>query len=258
MGKSRYRVKMVGTIFIALLCGALALLWPQWREELEAKYGSYGPYGPPIPPPGQSLQLSDFPGSKVLISGPNPVQMMKTEPTTYVYKIILNANIDNTKGVFDAVPSLFTVSNIQVTCGASTFFADDMLRVTDIVWDLGNCNNSTSQSLTVTMKTSQKTGSSRKPPTYEPKSCGPLYLNKGAYLINPTTLNAESKQSNSLFVAACLNASDTIGCIDNDHDGWTYDCGDCDDSDPTINPGAQEICDDGIDNNCDGQIDEGC
>ncbi|MBI5116108.1 putative metal-binding motif-containing protein [Candidatus Poribacteria bacterium] len=31
--------------------------------------------------------------------------------------------------------------------------------------------------------------------------------------------------------------------------------GDCDDSDPSVNPGAQEACSDGVDNNCDGLID---
>ena len=43
--------------------------------------------------------------------------------------------------------------------------------------------------------------------------------------------------------------------IDNDGDGYTDDV-DCADDDETINPSASETCD-GLDNNCDGVIDEG-
>ncbi len=50
-------------------------------------------------------------------------------------------------------------------------------------------------------------------------------------------------------------------CADNDRDGWPA-CGstvevdlDCDDADPYVYPGKREMCN-GIDDNCDGAIDE--
>jgi MYXO-CTERM domain-containing protein len=50
-------------------------------------------------------------------------------------------------------------------------------------------------------------------------------------------------------------------CTDVDQDGYGSGCApgpDCDDNDPSINPGALERCGDGKDNNCNGIIDEGC
>ena len=51
-------------------------------------------------------------------------------------------------------------------------------------------------------------------------------------------------------------------CIDADRDG--YGVGpvcwglDCNDADPDVNPGVWERCGNNVDDNCDGQIDEGC
>ena len=48
-----------------------------------------------------------------------------------------------------------------------------------------------------------------------------------------------------------------IDLIDNDHDGFTKMQGDCNDSNPNMFPGAPEICEDGVDQNCDG-MDSNC
>ena len=44
--------------------------------------------------------------------------------------------------------------------------------------------------------------------------------------------------------------------IDHDGDGYTENQGDCNDADASVHPSALEVEDDGIDNNCDGQVDE--
>nr|HOO45290.1 MopE-related protein [Deltaproteobacteria bacterium] len=75
----------------------------------------------------------------------------------------------------------------------------------------------------------------------------------------------DGDSSIGLYVTTCTDGyaweyrfkvSDTG--IDADGDGYTYAQGDCDDSDPDIHPGAIDVCGDGIDNDCDGVIDDGC
>ena len=69
-----------------------------------------------------------------------------------------------------------------------------------------------------------------------------------------------------LFVIACSSDSKVIPdtgqvsnlvdeSIDADGDGFNSS-EDCDDTDPDVYSGAEEICD-SVDNNCDGEIDEG-
>jgi hypothetical protein len=41
-------------------------------------------------------------------------------------------------------------------------------------------------------------------------------------------------------------------------DGYAANDDDCDDMNPWVNPAATEECEDGMDNNCDGSVDEGC
>jgi len=70
---------------------------------------------------------------------------------------------------------------------------------------------------------------------------------------NPITLNdAQFCLSGAYTMQGAADPTE----VDNDGDGFSVAAGDCDDDNPLINPSAEEICD-GLDNNCNGEEDEG-
>jgi len=60
----------------------------------------------------------------------------------------------------------------------------------------------------------------------------------------------------------CTGTGPDPNAVDNDRDGYTENQNDCDDSNPNINPGADECLFDGtgngVDDDCDGVVDNGC
>ncbi|MFH1217849.1 MAG: putative metal-binding motif-containing protein [Pseudomonadota bacterium] len=99
-------------------------------------------------------------------------------------------------------------------------------------------------------------------------ACGPVDCNDGNAAVRPTAAeNCTDGIDNDCDGLIDAQDPSAVGCppacTDNDGDTYAVEggaCGpvDCDDSNAAINPGAAEVCGDGIDNTCNGVIDEGC
>jgi hypothetical protein len=59
------------------------------------------------------------------------------------------------------------------------------------------------------------------------------------------------------FIKDWLDCEHAPGGTDKDGDGVPW-CNDCNDANAAVHPGAPEVCGNKIDDNCDGQVDEGC
>jgi len=77
-------------------------------------------------------------------------------------------------------------------------------------------------------------------------------LAPGVHQLTFTVLDTEGYDASSVVYFTVVAGTE----IDDDEDGWTESQGDCDDSDPSINPGEEEV-ENGVDDNCDDQVDEG-
>jgi hypothetical protein len=98
--------------------------------------------------------------------------------------------------------------------------------------------------------------------------CGPVDCDDTDATVNPNAvedcLDGIDNNCNDLVDTLDDTAANCpLACTDDDIDNYALEggtCGpaDCNDTDGSVNPGATEICDDGIDNDCDGSIDEGC
>lgn len=76
------------------------------------------------------------------------------------------------------------------------------------------------------------------------------------YDVYNTCNNVDNSTVDGAFAAYYDQVAPWLGsggpCTDDDGDGYCEEVDDCDDADASINPGAEEICEDGIDNDCDG------
>lgn len=78
-----------------------------------------------------------------------------------------------------------------------------------------------------------------------------VVLSEGVHTVTLSALDGEGQEGSASIV---LTVQDPLA-VDDDHDGYSENDGDCDDADSSRYPGAPEYCD-AVDNDCDGMINE--
>jgi hypothetical protein len=102
--------------------------------------------------------------------------------------------------------------------------------------------------------------------SYQWSANGQVYTQSGTYTYNTNCqdyiLNITIITSTTYYADVDNDGYGDVGISTSSCNGtpigYTTQSGDCNDNNANINPGATEICGNGIDDNCDGNIDEGC
>ena len=89
--------------------------------------------------------------------------------------------------------------------------------------------------------------------------CGGELTDRSRSVLGRRLRNTLGAAVTPLVLTACygvggLETDSDLPGEDLDEDGYTADV-DCDDDDASVHPGAAEICDDGVDNDCDQAVD---
>ena len=66
-----------------------------------------------------------------------------------------------------------------------------------------------------------------------------------------------SQPAFSPFIAFCMRSAARTACSAPSA-AWSSKSTDCDDTKASVNPGAKEICGNGVDDDCNGLVDDGC
>ena len=167
-----------------------------------------------------------------------------------------------------------TTSSSATACDSYTWAANGQTYTTSGVYTNTTTNASgcpNVETLTLTINHSTTTSSSATAcNSYTWSANGQVYTTSGVY--TATTTNAAGC-TNTATLNLTINTSNTVYYADADGDGYgnaavsVVACSqpagyvlnntDCDDTNALVNPGHAEILYNGIDDNCDGQIDEG-
>lgn len=185
--------------------------------------------------------------------------MITTKRSITVFKPVLLAGVMSVgllPAIGHATPSIAAARD--ASCGTTNFFSSDCSQ----------CHSGTPSASTAFTSTPACPAPVAVAPPPDPVVTAPEAPPPDPVVTAPVAPPPDPVVTDPVVTAPVAPAPDLVAitdplpdqCTDSDNDGFAEEggsCGprDCRDSDGHINPDAEEICDDGIDNNCNGLVD---